>query len=167
MRAAGPVLASLLALACLLGLASCRGAAEATPRPATDAGLDLTLRALDGKTLALSSLRGKVVLVDVWATWCGPCRRALPGLARLSQARPADLAVVGVLAGDDPANLRELLRAQPLPYFMAVEDHRTQRAFPIDALPTVYILDRKGRVVDRVVGAVPEAELLRRATAHL
>jgi thiol-disulfide isomerase/thioredoxin len=154
----------MLVATSLLG-GSCRAPDEARPSAARG-GVDLTLHSVDGKSLRLSSLRGKVVLVDIWATWCPPCRQALPTLARLSQARPDDLKVVGILTGDDPRSLKALLEVMPLPYFTGVGNEASLSLFPVEALPTVYILDRTGRVVDRVVGGVPEGELLRRASLH-
>lgn len=126
----------------------------------------MTLRSPDGESLELSSLRGKVVLVDVWATWCGPCLRALPGLSRLSESRPDDLVVIGLSADQDVRALRGFLKRNPLPYFVAHGDPRSLSLFRAEALPTIYVLDRQGRIVDRVVGALPESILLQRASRH-
>ena len=161
----------MLALVAVASLAAC-GAGDA-PAPAKAAGptasggITLKLDGWDGKTLDFQSLRGKVVLVDVWATWCQPCVRSLPGLARLSKLRPDDLAVVGILSGDDPKRLKAFLEGRPVPYFVGVESAATRQHFSAQVLPTIYVVDRDGRVRDKVIGGVPEAELMRRASPYL
>ena len=159
-----------LALALAASLAACRPS-DTPPRaqpasPSSGGRLTLKLDGWDGKTLAFESLRGKVVLVDVFATWCQPCVRSLPGLSRLSKLRPDDLAVVGILSGDDPKRLPSFLKRHPLPYFVALESPATRSHFQADALPTIYVVDRDGRVRDKIIGGVPEAELMRRATPY-
>ncbi|MEM7243823.1 MAG: TlpA disulfide reductase family protein [Acidobacteriota bacterium] len=161
-----PVLVALLALL----VSACSEAPE--PRTTTRAktkkkGLDLSLRSLDGRALDLVDLRGKVVLVDVWATWCRPCIQALPGLIELNEKHSDELVVVGLSVDTDRQALANFLQANELPYFNAYADEEAHRTFPAMALPTVYILDPDGRRVDRVVGAVSKSTLLQRARAHV
>ena len=130
-------------------------------------GLELTLRSLDGTTLELSELRGKVVLVDVWATWCGPCLMALPGLIRISKLRPDELVVVGLSTDQNKAALAGFLRDNPLPYFVAHADGPAMRTFRAAALPTVFVLDKRGRLVETLVGMHPDSHLVGVAERYL
>ena len=174
MRARTTLLAALALLA-----AACGGPAPEPSRPApapapaaaageaAGEGLQLTLKALDGSELELSSLRGKVVVVDVWATWCGPCLRALPGLIRLSQARPDEIVVVGLSTDQTEKALADFLKENPLPYFVAHADREAQRLFRTNALPTVFVLDKEGRLVETMVGLHPDSHLAEVAERYL
>ena len=99
-------------------------------------------------TIALSAYRGKVVFVDFWDSWCAPCRRAMPELARLrASLSTEDFEVIGVNLDIDPADGRRFLTSVPVAY-PVVSDPTTAvaRAFDLAVLPSSFILDRSGRV---------------------
>ena len=143
--------AAMLLLAC--------GAGSKPRAVAATGAVNLSLRDITGRKLELSSLRGKVVLVDIWATWCAPCRRTIPDLIKISKRRPEDVVVVGILTADEPGRLKGFLDTQPIPYFVGIGDERTEAAFPAPALPTLFVVSREGKVVERLVGAHGEAEV--------
>ena len=136
---------------------------------------DFTLDRVDGGTLQLSSLRGKVVLLDFWATWCAPCRRAIPHLNKLHvDYREDGLEVVGISV-DQPrgtVSALDLVRA-----FMS----RTTMSYPnvmgslsvatayggIRSIPTAFLIDREGRIRHRYVGLQPPHVLDRDVKAVL
>lgn len=169
MRARTLLLALLALAAAACGQAPPRAPApaEGAGPPAGDEGLELTLRSLEGEELELASLRGKVVLVDLWATWCGPCLRALPGLVRISQSRPEEIVVVGLSTDQDEKALAGFLKENPLPYFVAVADRAAMSTFRSNALPTVFVLDKKGRLVETLVGLHPDSHLVEVAERYL
>jgi thiol-disulfide isomerase/thioredoxin len=100
----------------------------------------------------LPSLRGRVVLLDFWATWCGPCRRIMPELDRLHRALHAQgLRVIG-LTDERAETVRSFLARTPVSYTLARDVGRTARRFGVRAMPTLAVVDRAGRVREVVVG---------------
>ena len=116
---------------------------------------DLTVVTLDGDTLRSTELRGQVVVVNFWATWCGPCRLEMPSLQSLHEDRAADGVVVLGLSTDvgsaEPIRSWVEERGISFPIGRATRDHRA--AFGgIRGIPTTYLVDRNGVVRHRVVG---------------
>ena len=126
---------------------------------------DFMLEDISGKSLSLSDIRGKVVIVDFWATWCGPCVMSIPELVDLQEKyKDKGLVVVGISVDDDKVSKGELLAFKEkmriiYPIVRAnnkvFEDYfgRT-KGFSI---PTLFVIDREGKVRDRFVGYKPGA----------
>jgi len=123
--------------------------------------IDFRLNDLAGSRWQLSDRRGKVVLVNFWATWCPPCRQETPGLVRLSRDyRSRGLEVVGIAMDDDPHQaVPPFLRRYDVPYTVLVPDSGFDLANQIDSLPTTLLIDRQGRVARVYVGAIGESEI--------
>jgi thiol-disulfide isomerase/thioredoxin len=121
-----------------------------------------------GGKLALSDLRGKVVMLDFWATWCPPCQEELPSLVKLAKEYEGK-GLVFVAASRDDDDVKEevvdqfVKRSLPDlgPYVVYASDDMA-RAYQIEALPTLYFLDRDGKVTDAVRGLMPEESIRRR-----
>lgn len=127
---------------------------EQVPAAASSAPVPPVVEDLAGRPFALASLRGSVVLVDFFASWCGPCRKSMPALDRLSTAYgPKGLKVVGISLDEDYDALARFLESVPVGFQIA-RDHTGQlaRQFGIVAMPTTLILDRDGREVARFEG---------------
>jgi thiol-disulfide isomerase/thioredoxin len=129
----------------------------------------LALRDLDGNERSLAGLRGKVVLINLWAGWCGPCRSEIPGLTRLSsELGPRGLVVLGINVEDlAPARVAELGRE------LGIEYPIVQLAGPLagtfadqGVLPQSWLIDRRGRVRASQAGWAPE-RAFRRACERL
>jgi len=124
---------------------------------------DFQLKRLAGGNLKLSSLRGKIVILDFWDTWCPPCRRALPHLQELSQTYAGDLVVVGVAMGrDGEAKVRSYIKENGLTFEFVLADapqYQVMRDFGgIRSIPTTFLLDRDGVIKNIWTGAMPKAE---------
>jgi len=122
----------------------------------------LKAKAMDGSAINVASLKGKVVLVDFWTTWCGPCKRELPLLEKLSrQFGSKGLFVLGVNVGEDRHVLQEIVKSAKLTYLnlsVEVSDELLSR-YSISSYPTVVLIDRAGNVASYEIGARGEAAL--------
>ena len=118
-----------------------------------------SLKELGGKDLSLEASRGKVVLLNFWATWCGPCREEIPGLIALQTHYPDKLQIIGLAVDvDDEKEVRDVMQAEGINYPVAVADMKTRLDYGgILALPTVFLINAEGRVVQKHVGLVNPA----------
>jgi cytochrome c biogenesis protein CcmG/thiol:disulfide interchange protein DsbE len=119
-----------------------------------DAAPDFKVEGLDGKALSLANSRGKVVLLNFWATWCGPCREEIPDLIGLQQKYRDQLQIIALTVDEDDAAMVKKVVAQSginYPVAISPEDVRTQYG-GITALPTSFILDTQGRIVQKHEG---------------
>ncbi|MGE3795861.1 MAG: TlpA disulfide reductase family protein [Dehalococcoidia bacterium] len=113
-----------------------------------------TVRTIDGRTIGPSDMRGKVVLVNYWATWCPPCRAEVPDLVAL-QARYADrLVIIGVSEDEGDLDLvKRFVAEHRVNYPIVMSAPELSRAFTgVTSMPTTFVLDRDGRVVQRHLG---------------
>lgn len=132
-------------------------------RPGTRAP-DFTLKTPAGRAVPLSGLRGRVVLLDFWASWCGPCQRSMPHAQALSDALGGKgLTVVSVNSWDTRAGMRAFLKAHPeytttllFDGTPTTQGHREKsvagRLYGVRAIPTLYLLDRTGHVAASFIG---------------
>ncbi len=129
-----------------------------------DPAPDFKLTALDGKLLTLAALQGKVVLLNFWATWCGPCRAEIPDLVALQERYKDRLQIVGLNVDDEEADIKQYVQETGINYPVAMTSNDVRIQFGgIPALPTSFVLDKEGRVVQKHVGlwnpAVYETEI--------
>ena len=143
------------------------GARSATPGPPAPA---LSLPALSGNTVSLASLRGRVVVVNFWATWCPPCRAELPVLADFARREGAAGAVLLSVDQTSTETSEEAVRAFAKKYGIVADVlldgmGAVARAWDVQAYPSTFIVDPKGRVSAKRTGAVDLAWLRRRTAA--
>ncbi|HEX8163164.1 MAG TPA: cytochrome c biogenesis protein/redoxin [Pyrinomonadaceae bacterium] len=140
-----------------------------TSRPANPLGMksapELELKTLDGQPFVLSSLRGRVVLLNFWATWCIPCRQEIPDLSALQRDLGArGLSVVGVSADDTADDVRDFQHALPQDYTVVLGTTAGKSSYGVVGLPKTFVIDRQGRIRQTFTGerkrAQFEAEIL-------
>ena len=127
---------------------------------------DFTVKTLAGPEITLSKLRGKVVLVDFWATWCGPCQKEMPYLLELVKDYEARGVTLVAVSNDDLDEQTQVVAAyaQKLPAlqpFAAYGTPELGHPYQVHALPTLYVLDASGRIVTSQQGQASEAQLRR------
>ena len=141
-------------------------AAGSGPEPAPAVSLNL----LNGGVLNLESLRGKVVIVDFWATWCVPCLSEIPMFNQLKkQYQPRGVEVIAISLDEEGASkVKPFLKAHPMDYTQVIGDEPTARAFnvSVDTLPVTLLIDKQGRIRFRHVG-ITKKDLLEAETNQL
>ena len=126
-------------------LAGClAGANAAAPQPAPD----FTLKSLSGENLKLSELRGQVVLVNFWASWCGPCRQEMPLLDAMYQRyQKLGFTILGVNVEQDAAPAQAMLEEHPVQFPVLFDPQSTaSKLYNLNAMPTTVLVDRSGNV---------------------
>jgi len=135
------------------------GVAPASERKTTT---DFTLEDIDGKSWSLAEQRGRVVLMNYWATWCPPCRQETPGLVRLAnEYRGKGVEVAGVSLDEDLTAVREFVAEYHISYPILLPSNTSDLPTMIESIPVSLLYDRKGRLAKRYVGAVSEATFKR------
>jgi peroxiredoxin len=148
-----------LALALAPGCAR-KGTESAIPADAGTIGSkapEFALQDLSGKTVRLSDYAGKVVIVDFWATWCGPCRAEVPDFVRLqSKYRDKGLVILGLSLDENGEKLvRDFAKEYGVNYPMLLANPETARRYGgIVGIPTTFVLDRKGQIAQKFIGQV-------------
>jgi thiol-disulfide isomerase/thioredoxin len=151
-------LPSLFAL-CLLGLAPF--AVQADAALTGQAAPALTFKDLAGQPVSLAALKGKVVVVDFWATWCGPCRLEIPGYIEMQKKYGKDgLVVIGVsLDQGGPKVVKKFVEANGMNYTIVMGGSEDVDAFGgFNGIPTTFLIGRDGKILHEKTGSMESAE---------
>ena len=150
------------AVALSLGFVVFLGIQWLQPKPQIpDIAPDFTVRTLTGESVTLSELRGTPVVINFWATWCGPCRQEAPAFSAFADAHPA-IPVLGLSVDDGPvARVKRVVREWSITYPVAIIDESLQAQYDISTLPTTVIVDADGTVDAVHVGLMSESQLAR------
>jgi peroxiredoxin len=135
---------------------SLNGQVKGAPAP------DFTLPTIDGKPMKLSDLRGKAVLLNFWATWCGPCKVEIPWFTELQQQYGSQgLVIVGVSMDDDPKkDVPKFAQEMKIDYPILVGNESVADQYGgVEGLPVTFYIGRDGKIVKKVVGLVSHSEI--------
>jgi len=164
-----PTLRVFLAAAIAIVLAGCSAttnedvvsAAEQKSAAVQKNAPNFTLKDSDGKTVSLSDYKGKVVLLNFWATWCGPCKVEIPWFVEFEQKyKDRGFAVLGVSMDEEGWDVvKPYLQKNRMNYRIMVGDDKIAEAYGgVESLPTTFVVDKDGRIVKQHVGLVSKSD---------
>jgi thiol-disulfide isomerase/thioredoxin len=160
-----PAIAVLLGLSALFGLAilprlPTRGGGM-IGKPAPDFALAVAANGDPGSRMSLGELKGRPILLDFWASWCGPCAVEAPVVDRLARRyEKRGLVVMGVNTSDPPEVIRAYAAQKGLSYPMVIDaGSRASQEYGVDKLPSLVVIDKQGNVLAYLTGLVDEASL--------
>lgn len=143
----------------ILLLAGCHGSSgpnSAPPGSLHSAAANFSLPDLNGHALDLSSYRGKVVLLNFWATWCTPCRAEIPNFVQFQDSYgPQGLQILGISMDDGPQPVREFYQQFKMNYPVAVGTDKVAQSYGgVLGLPVTFLIGRDGKIAAKYIGAV-------------
>ncbi len=115
---------------------------------------DFSLKSIDGQEITLSQLRGKVVLLDFWATWCGPCKESIPHLIQLyKNYRESGFELVGMsIDKSDGDAVRRFVKSMDIPYPVVTAPEDVVRNYRVTGIPVTFLIDKEGKIREKVLG---------------
>ena len=129
---------------------------------------NFVLQDLEGNQVALSDFQGKKVLLNFWASWCGPCRAEIPHMVKLyNELEGEGFEIVAVNIGEDPSKVRKFVQEYRMPFPVLLDrTGQVGRMYAVRGIPTSYFIDEKGFILGRHVGTLSDA-LLRQYVSQL
>jgi len=147
--------------------AAADAACDAKAKPAP---LNFTIKDMNDVDVKLASFKGKVILLNFWATWCGPCKAEIPGFVELQKQYPNDLVVLGISVDDTVDKLKPYAAQYKINYPVLVGNGRddVQDAYgPLWGIPVSFLIGRDGRICKTHTGIAPKAQFEREIKALL
>lgn len=123
---------------------------------------DFSLNDLDGVEVSLSNLRGKIVLLEFWATWCPPCRESIPAMNELyKKYNDKGLVLLGISVDKGQnivEDIRAFIREYSIQYPIAIDSKNVNTLYGVYSIPTLILIDKAGKIVLKNIGFSPEME---------
>lgn len=151
----------IIAIASLfIFVSSCQkkeGDVEINPPSKGDIAPDFTLKEINGNTVSLADYKGKVALVEFWATWCPPCKELTPILEKIHEKYKDKGLVILALVSEDEGEeaIKSFITEQGITYTVLLADRETTRRYGISSIPVTFIINKEGRVVTMHMGNTP------------
>ena len=130
---------------------------------------DFELNSLDGQTISLSDFKGKPVLLNFWASWCGPCVFEMPFLQEIyDEWSNKGLILLTVNIGDSSAKAKEFLQKHNLSLPVLLDTKKAvARRYNITAIPTTFFIDKDGIIHEKIIGAFPNKEIIEKKLSKI
>ncbi len=145
----------LILFALMLAVCGTGGSVHSKSPAKTILAPAFSLRDISGKTVTLSQFKGKVVILDFWATWCPPCREEIPHLVDFyNRYKGKGVVIVGVALDDEGLRVvKPFVEKHKINYPVVIADDAVQSAYgPIQGIPTKFIIDQNGNIVAKLIG---------------
>ena len=124
-----------------------------------DQAPDWTLKDVNGETVSLSDFQGQTVVLNFWATWCGPCRTEIPAFSAFAKENP-DIPVLGIsIDNASPGVVKRAAKSLGITYPVLMADSRIQQDYKVGSIPMTVIVDPQGQVKDVHLGVMLETQL--------
>jgi cytochrome c biogenesis protein CcmG/thiol:disulfide interchange protein DsbE len=118
-----------------------------------------SLTGTDGKIKKLSDFKGKIVIIDFWATWCAPCRKGIPDLIELQKEFGKKIVIIGISLDQQKSDVIPFMKKMGINYPIVYGSPEVTRQYGgVEAIPATFIIDRKGNIVDQHIGLTPKSE---------
>lgn len=154
-------LRKLCIVACAVAVVFFAASCSRNTEKVADSGktLDFTLGDMQGSKITLSGLRGKVVIVEFWATWCPPCRESVPELNEVYEKyKGKNFELLGISVdkgGDALSSVRAFVKEHAVLYPVLLDDRNVNSSFGVGSIPVMFVIDKEGKVVKRHTGFIP------------
>jgi thiol-disulfide isomerase/thioredoxin len=163
-RASVAALMLVAAAGCSTVTSSANGKPDAKPAATRKAAPDFELKDVNGKTMKLSDFKGKVVLLNFWATWCGPCKIEIPWFIEFERTyKDKGFAVIGVALDEEGWEVvKPYIEARKVNYRVVLGTPQVEQLYGgVSSIPMTFILDREGRVASTHLGLVSKSEYVK------
>jgi thiol-disulfide isomerase/thioredoxin len=132
-----------------------QGPAQSSPAP------DFQLETLDGKSIKLADLRGRPVLINFWATWCGPCQQEMPLIEQYYQKYQPNLVVLAVNSDEPKTDVQAFVTNLNLTFPVLLDpDYKIEDLYRVRAFPTTFFVDKSGTIRYQQIGVLSEGQLV-------
>jgi thiol-disulfide isomerase/thioredoxin len=121
---------------------------------------DFKLNTIDGKEIKLSDYKGKKVILNFWATWCGPCRAEIPDFVKFYNENKNKVEIIGIAVNSKESEIVEIIKKYKITYPVCISNEEIEKLYgPVNAVPTSFIIDENGYIKGKKIGIMKEDEL--------